>query len=160
MRVCATATGEQNGIKLQHKLIASNYQLKPIWYIYFRMTSLLQELPKIRETFGNLKTIVKGVNVLYFLRALMLLSTLRIEKKNLITENWQLSWSKYEQPCAEADVMPLSLHTIRRCDAQPIHHANWHSPITDLRILHAKPSEGPLHAARREVIWYSPSQGR
>lgn len=91
VRVCATATGEQNGIKLQHKLIASNYQLKPIWYIYFRMTSLLQELPKIRETFGNLKTVVhvlsdifyqvKGVNVLYFLRALMLHFILRIEKK-------------------------------------------------------------------------------
>lgn len=58
------------------------------------MTSLLQELPKIRETFGNLKTIihvlsdiiyqVKGVNVLNFLRALMLLFMLRIEKNNKI----------------------------------------------------------------------------
>lgn len=36
VRVCATAIGQQNGIKFQHKLIVSNYQLKSIWYFFLR----------------------------------------------------------------------------------------------------------------------------
>lgn len=46
--------------------------------------------------------------------------------------------------------MPLSLRTLQRCDAQPIHRANWHSPITDLHILHGKSIRRPTP---RRSVW-------